>query len=144
MKAIQFKQSYFQYACLLMITLMVACAPEEKEEAIADYTGTWKCTETTSNPSGTSTFSVRLKKDGTSNTAYLMENIYNLGSNYEAALTIDASTITLGSQTVGTGNGAYKASGSGTVSASTKLSMTYKMEDGSGVADNCSATLEKQ
>ena len=142
MNTINMKSNYLCYLSALFLSVLVSCAPEEKDEAIADYSGTWKCTEATSNPSGNSTFSVRLKKDGTSNTAYFMENIYNTGN--QASLTIDASAITIASQTIGTGNSSYKASGSGTVNSSTKLTMSYKMEDGSGAVDNCSATFEKQ
>jgi hypothetical protein len=144
MNTINMKSNYLCYLSALFLSVLVSCAPEEKVEAIADYSGTWKCTETTSNPSGNSTFSVRLKKDGTSNTAYFMENIYNLNFSNQASLTIDASAITIASQTIGTGNSSFKASGSGTVNSSTKLTMSYKMEDGSGAVDNCSATFEKQ
>ena len=59
-------------------------------------------------------------------------------------MSIGAAAISISSQTIGAGNTSFTASGSGTVNASTKLTMTYKMEDGSGAADNCSATFNKQ
>lgn len=127
-----------------MISFMAACAPETEEDIIADYSGTWTCSETTSNPAGTSNFSVRLKKVGTSTTEYKVENFYNLGFNNEAAISIGATSITISSQTIGSGNAAFTASGSGSVNSATKLTMSYKMDDGSGVADNCSATFAKQ
>jgi len=133
-----------QFALVLLIAFMASCAPETEEEVVADYTGTWTCNETTSNPAGTTNFSVRLKKVGTSTTEYKVENFYNLGFNNEAAINIGASSITISSQTIGSGNSAFTASGSGTVNSATKLTMSYKMDDGSGVSDNCSATFAKQ
>jgi hypothetical protein len=127
-----------------MIAFLASCAPETAEEVVADYTGTWTCTETTSSPAGTSNFSVKLKKVGASTTEYKIENFYNLGFNNEAAVSIGASSITISSQTIGSGNAAYTASGSGTVNSATKLTMSYNMNDGSGVIDNCSATFAKQ
>ncbi len=126
------------------MTLIASCAPETSEEVVPDYTGTWTCTETTSSPAGTSNFSVRLKKVGTSTTEYKIENFYNLGFNNEAAVSISASSITISTQTIGSGNAAYSASGSGSVNSATKLTMSYNMNDGSGVIDKCSATFAKQ
>jgi hypothetical protein len=81
---------------------------------------------------------------GSSTSEYKIENFYNLGFNNEAAVSIGISSITIASQTIGSGNGAFTASGSGTVNSATKLTMSYKMDDGSGVTDNCSATFAKQ
>lgn len=133
-----------QFALVLCLAFLASCAPEPTEEVVADYTGTWTCTETTSNPAGTTSYSVKLKKAGASTSEYKIENFYNLGFNNEAAVSIGASSITIASQTVGTGNAAFTASGSGSVNSSTKLTMNYKMDDGSGAADNCSATFAKQ
>lgn len=144
MKTYQSTKKVLQFALILMMAFLASCAPETEEDIVADYTGTWTCTETTSNPAGTSNFSVRLKKVGSSTTEYKIENIYNLGFNNEAALSISSSSITMASQTIGSGNAAFTASGSGTVNSSTKLSMNYNMDDGSGVVDNCSATFAKQ
>ena len=127
-----------------MMAFIASCAPETEEQIVADYTGTWTCTETTSNPAGTSNYSVRLKKVGASTSEYKVENFYNLGFNYEAAVSIGTSTINISTQTVGSGNSAFTASGSGAVNTATKLTMSYKMDDGSGAVDNCSATFVKQ
>jgi hypothetical protein len=144
MNTISSQNRLFQFALILMIAFLASCAPETAEEVVADYTGTWTCTETTSSPAGTSNFSVKLKKVGASTTEYKIENFYNLGFNNEAAVSIGASSITISSQTIGSGNAAYTASGSGTVNSATKLTMSYNMNDGSGVIDNCSATFAKQ
>lgn len=144
MKTTLFQNKFFQFALLFVMTLLASCAPETAEEVVADYTGTWTCNETTSSPAGQSNFSVRLKKVGTSTTEYKIENFYNLGFNNEAAVSIGATSITISSQTIGSGNAAYAASGSGTVNSATKLTMSYNMNDGSGVVDNCSATFTKQ
>jgi hypothetical protein len=114
------------------------------QKKLWQITGTWTCSETTSNPAGSSTFSVKLKKAGSSTSEYKIENFYNLGFNNEAAVSIGASSITIASQTIGSGNAAFTASGSGSVNTSTKLTMAYSMNDGSGAADNCNATFTKQ
>jgi len=144
MKSIPSKKSLVQFVVVTLLSFLAACAPEPADEVVADYTGTWTCNETTSNPAGTTTYSVKLKKAGTSTTNYKVENFYNLGFNNEAAVSIGATSITISSQTIGSGNSAFTGSGSGTVNSSTKLTMSYTMNDGSGVADNCSATFSKQ
>ena len=144
MKTLSSQNRFLQFALVLMMAFIASCAPETDQDIVADYTGNWTCTETTSNPAGTSNYSVRLKKVGSSTSEYKIENFYNLGFNNEAAVSIGASSITISSQTIGSGNAAFTASGSGSVNSATKLTMSYKMDDGSGVADNCSATFAKQ
>jgi hypothetical protein len=144
MNMIQFQKRFLQISLVVLIAFLASCAPETKEEVVADYTGNWTCTESTSNPAGTSSYAVKLKKVGTSTTEYKIENFYNLGFNNESAVSIGSSSITISSQTIGSGNSAFTASGSGSVNSSTKLTMSYKMDDGSGSIDNCSATFTKQ
>ena len=144
MKNLSSHHRFLQFALVTMMAFLASCAPETEQDIVADYTGTWTCTETTSNPATTSNYSVRLKKVGSSTSEYKRENFYNLGFNNEAAVSIGISSITIASQTIGSGNGAFTASGSGTVNSATKLTMSYKMDDGSGVTDNCSATFAKQ
>jgi|688.fasta_scaffold231626_1 hypothetical protein len=144
MKNLSSHHRFLQFALVTMMAFLASCAPETEQDIVADYTGTWTCTETTSNPATTSNYSVRLKKVGSSTSEYKIENFYNLGFNNEAAVSIGISSITIASQTIGSGNGAFTASGSGTVNSATKLTMSYKMDDGSGVTDNCSATFAKQ
>ena len=144
MKNLSSQHRFLQFALVTMMAFLASCAPETEQDIVADYTGTWTCTETTSNPATTSNYSVRLKKVGSSTSEYKIENFYNLGFNNEAAVSIGISSITIASQTIGSGNGAFTASGSGTVNSAAKLTMSYKMDDGSGVTDNCSATFAKQ
>ena len=144
MKNLSSQHRFLQFALITMMAFLASCAPETEQDIVADFTGTWTCTETTSNPATTSNYSVRLKKVGSSTSEYKIENFYNLGFNNEAAVSIGISSITIASQTIGSGNGAFTASGSGTVNSATKLTMSYKMDDGSGVTDNCSATFAKQ
>ena len=144
MKNLSSQHRFLQFALVTMMAFLASCTPETEQDIVADYTGTWTCTETTSNPATTSNYSVRLKKVGSSTSEYKIENFYNLGFNNEAAVSIGISSITIASQTIGSGNGAFTASGSGTVNSATKLTMSYKMDDGSGVTDNCSATFAKQ
>ncbi len=132
-----------QLVLVALVSFMAACAPEDTKDVEADFSGTWACNETTSNPAGTTNFTVNIKKDGSSGNSYKISNFYNLGYSHEALVTISSSSVSLSSQTIGSGNSAYSASGSGTVSSSTKFSMSYKMDDGSGAADNCNATFTK-
>ncbi len=144
MNIYQSHKKNLQYVLILMMAFLASCAPETEEVIVADYTGTWTCTETTSNPAGNSNYSVKLKKSGSGASEYKIENFYNLGFNNEAAVSIGTTSITLASQTIGTGNAAFTASGSGSINSATKLTMSYKMDDGSGAVDNCSATFAKQ
>ena len=128
---------------VLIIMLIVSCAKDETTTTV-DYTGSWTCVETATNPAGTTTFTIHLKKNGTSETAYYMENIYNLGFSVQASLTISGNSITIAQQSVGSGTNHFNTSGSGSVTSSTKISLSYKMDDGSGAIDNCTATLTKQ
>lgn len=144
MNPILTSKKIWQFTVVILVAFLASCAPEPTDEVIADYSGSWTCTETTSNPAGSSSFSVKLKKVGSSTSEYKIENFYNLGFNNEAAVSIGASSITLSSQTIGSGNAAFTASGSGSVSSATKITMNYNMDDGSGVTDNCSATFAKQ
>ena len=144
MKNLSSQHRFLQFALITMMAFLASCAPETEQDIVADFTGTWTCTETTSNPATTSNYSVRLKKVGSSTSEYKIENFYLLGFNNEAAVSIGISSITIASQPIGSGNGAFTASGSGTVNSATKLTMSYKMDDGSGVTDNCSATFAKQ
>jgi hypothetical protein len=144
MNIMQFQKKILQFSIIILIAFLASCAPETSEEVVADYTGNWTCSESTSNPAGTSTYTVKLKKVGTSTTEYKIENFYNLGFNNEAAVSIGAASINISSQTIGSGNSAFTASGSGTVNSATKLTMTYNMNDGSGAIDNCNATFTKQ
>ena len=57
MNKINHSKSILQFAIIIMIAFLASCAPEPTEEVVADYTGTWTCSETTSNPAGSSTFS---------------------------------------------------------------------------------------
>lgn len=144
MNTLKYKKQYFHFAVVLLMTFLAACAPEPTEEAVADYSGTWTCNETTTNPAGTSSYTVRIKRAGTVTSEYKIENFYNTGYKNEAAVSIGASSITINSQTIGSGSTSFTASGSGSVVSSSKLSMNYKMDDGSGDIDNCSATFVKQ
>ncbi|HRG57397.1 MAG TPA: hypothetical protein PK323_00480 [Bacteroidia bacterium] len=144
MNTTKIKSKFLHFSTIILMIFIASCAPEPTEEPVADFTGTWTCNETTSNPAGSSSYSVRLKKVGSSVSDYKIENFYNLGFSNEASVNIGSSSITISSQTIGSGNSAFTASGSGSVTTSTKLSMNYKMDDGSGAIDNCTATFTKQ
>jgi hypothetical protein len=129
------------FAIFCIACFFSSCVPEETEnEVTPDYSGSYSCKETTSNPSGTTTFTVHLKKQSTGET-YNLENFYNVGFNYSANLNFSGSGITIPNQTVS----GFTASGSGSVQSDGKISLSYRVDDGSGSgADNCSATLTKQ
>lgn len=117
---------------------LISCQPEEIEEPEIDLTGSWSCAETSTNPAGTSTFTVHIKKSGS---GYTVENFYNLGFNHSANISVSDKSITIPSQSIA----GFSISGSGTVSSSTKISLSYQADDGSGSnLDNCTANLTKQ
>jgi hypothetical protein len=130
---------------LLMVAfsagLLVSCAPEEVEEQpIPDYSGSYSCTETTSNPAGTSTFTVHLKKQSGAE-SYRAENFYNLGFNYSANLSISGSSVSIPNQAIS----GFNLSGNGSIQSDGKIRLSYRVDDGSGSGtDNCTATLSKQ
>ncbi|MCC6251614.1 MAG: hypothetical protein IT238_04040 [Bacteroidia bacterium] len=126
------------------VLFVASCAPEPSEEPEPDYSGSWTCNETATNPAGTSSFTVKLVKVGTASSEYKIQNFYNLGFNNEAKVSIGTSGVYMSSQTIGSGNSAFTASGSGTVNSTAKFSMNYEMSDGSGDVDACSATFTKQ
>jgi hypothetical protein len=130
------------YIATSLGTLLISCAPEETEEPIPDLSGNYSCSETTSNPAGTTTFSVNIKKTGSGNENYRIENFYNLGFNHSALFSVSGGSITLSNQNVSN----FSASGSGTVISATRINLSYQMSDGSGPSgiDNCTATLTKQ
>lgn len=136
------KQSNLSKVALLWLTLLfTACAPEEQEDLPApDYTGSYTCKETASNPAGTTTFTVHLKKQASSE-SYTLENFYNVGFNHSASLTISGATISIPTQSIS----GFSASGSGSIQSDGKIVLNYRMDDGSGSGtDNCNATLTKQ
>jgi hypothetical protein len=123
---------------VLISGLLVSCQPEEVEEPAIDLTGSWSCTETSGNPSSSSTFTIHIKKSGS---GYTMENFYNLGFNHTATLSVTDKNITIPNQSIA----GFSVSGSGTISTATKVNLSYQADDGSGSnLDNCTATLAKQ
>lgn len=127
-----------RFFCLAFFLMnLVACSPET-DPADPDFSGSWTCKETTSNPAGTSTFTVHLKKSGNE---YLMENFYNLGFNYQAKLLFTDDNISIVQQNIG----GFAITGSGNAKSSTSIVLSYTANDGSGSgSDVCSAELTKK
>lgn len=137
MKTTEF-QRVLSTLLLISALFLVSCQPEEVQEPEVDLTGSWSCAETSTNPAGTSTFTVHIKKSGS---GYVIENFYNLGFNHSANITVSDKTISIPSQSVA----GFSVSGSGNVNSSTKVSLSYQADDGSGSnLDNCTANLTKQ
>lgn len=143
-KLIEIKGYLWIFFTTLCIAFLSGCAPENETEIVPDYTGTWTCTETSSNPPGTITYGVRIKKVGASDVNYTVENFYNLGYSNAASITISGTNILVASQTIGSGSNSFSVNGSGSVNNSAKLSLSYAVNDGSSAVDNCTAVLVKQ
>ena len=120
---------------LIFTIFLGSCVPEPVDP---DYSGSWNCQETTSNPAATATFTVHLKKSGTN---YQMENIYNLGFNVQANLVFTSSSISIPQQQLA----GFGISGSGQANGENSISLSYTADDGSGQgADNCTAQLTRK
>lgn len=123
---------------VLISSLLISCQPEEIEEPNIDLTGSWSCTETSGNPSSTSTFTVHIKKSAS---GYTIENFYNLGFNHTANISVTDKNISIPSQSIA----GFGVSGSGSIISETKVSLSYQADDGSGSnLDNCTSSLSKQ
>ena len=136
------KTIVFQRVQLVIIVLFsiffVSCQPEEVVEPETDLTGSWTCSETSGNPSSTSSFTVHIKKSGS---GYTVENFYNLGFNHTANINVSNTSISIPSQNIA----GFSVSGSGSIVSSAKITLNYQADDGSGsTIDNCTATLNRK
>ena len=77
-KKIDIKGYLWVFALALYVAFLAGCAPETDTEIVPDYTGNWTCTETSSNPAGTISYGVKIKKVGLSDVNYTIENFYNI------------------------------------------------------------------
>lgn len=134
----------FRFTLILIfagLLFMVSCAPEEPEDVpTPDYSGSYTCKETSSNPAATTSFTINLKKQANEE-SYTSDNFYNLGFNYSANLSISGSTVSIPSQTVS----GFSISGSGSIQSDGKIQLNYRVDDGSSSGiDNCTAILTKR
>ncbi len=138
------KLHLFSTAVILFSLLLVSsCKKEEPTPSTpADprdqYVGSWTCNET-SQLNGSTSFTIHINKSGSNSAQVLIENFYNLGFSNTAAVTVNSTSLTIPQQTY-SGN---QISGSGTLTSSTTISLTYTVFDGSNT-DHCTASCVKQ
>jgi hypothetical protein len=121
---------------------LASCTPDDQEPVPKDsrdqYLGTWTCSEN-SKQNGQSTYNVNLKINTSDKDQMLIDNLYNYGFNKTAYFIINASAISIPSQTY---SGSNTLSGSGTISSSSKINLTFYVKDGAST-DTCTAVLTK-
>lgn len=143
------KKTFSQYAywgMVVLITFLASCASNDDDSPTPtderdEYIGTWSCAENSSK-SGASTYDVVLRKNVNESNQFFMDNFYLLGSTHAAVITKSGNSLTIPTQSV-SGN---TVQGSGSISSSTKINLSYTTNDGSGPGgiDNCTAILTKK
>ncbi len=138
-------QNFVLYTTTLLLLILASCSSNESETPSPTddrdaYLGTWSCAENSSK-SGASTFDVILRKNANEANQILIDNFYLLGATHFATLTKSGNALTLSSQSV-SGN---TVQGSGTIASTTKINLSYSVNDGSGSGpDNCTAVYTKR
>lgn len=126
---------------------VVACKPDKQDDPASTpantdnrdkYTGSWNCNET-NKTSGTANYTVSISKSGSSSSAILISNFYGLGSTSTATANVSGSTFIIPYQQLGSFG---FAAGSGTLSTSTQLNMTYTTNINAS-KDTCTASCAK-
>lgn len=148
-QGIAMKKSCSPFACwglMILITFLASCAANDDDvptptDERDEYIGTWSCAENSSK-SGASTYDVVLRKNVNESGQFLMDNFYLLGSTHAAVISKSGNSLTIPTQSV-SGN---TVQGSGSISNSTKINLSYTINDGSGPGgiDNCTAVLTKK
>ncbi len=136
------KRSHFFFAVLIFaLGFFSSCQPDQQPtptDARDAYVASWTCNEHSSQI-GASTYTVHISKSTTNATQVLIDNFYNLGTNFKAMTDINGTSLTIPTQTLNSN----QLHGSGTKVATNTVNLTYYMNNGSAV-DTCSATLTRQ
>jgi hypothetical protein len=98
----------------------------------------WTCSET-STQAGSSTYTILISKSTTNSAEVLLENFYDIGSQYKARVSVSGNTLTIPQQLLN-GN---QLNGSGSMSGNNAFSLTYYINNGSSI-DTCTATCTRQ
>ncbi len=141
-------QRIVKYTLSIMIILFTSC---EDLDDLGNVNGdprdkiidTWMCDENSElYKSLKNTFLVDISKDPNDSSRVLLDNFYNMGLGKSVTARISGSTLTLDQQTV---DGFTFTSGSGYISSDNQeIEWTYKVDDGSGIIDNVTATFSRR
>ncbi|NJK85388.1 MAG: hypothetical protein HC906_04885 [Bacteroidales bacterium] len=106
--------------------------------------GQWNCQESNSLKStdAEDRYTIYISPDSNDSTKFYISNFYHLGNDVEATAKLNGMTLTLPKQSL---EGGYTInSGTGKISSNYKqITWTYAVDDGSGDADNATATYSK-
>ncbi len=130
-----------KYSLFIIVLTLTACTKDEESTPIDPrdkYIGSWVCAEN-SKINGQTTFNVNIKKNTTDDTQILIDNFYNYGFNKSIFITLSTSTITITQQIF---SGSNTVNGTGIVSSSSKINLTYYVNDGAST-DTCTSILTK-
>lgn len=119
----------------LLLTLAVACAPEDDDtvDFRDDFTGSWTCQETQGDFAPQS-YAVSVSKVGDENEISI-RGLYNQGSTFEVSAQVDGPDFTIPTQSVD----GFVLSGGGSVNNSGSIVyLNFAINDG-GSTDNVSA-----
>jgi hypothetical protein len=130
---------------VLVITIaFFSCAPEEEDTSPSPvdqkqkWIGNWTCQETAGmNPA---TYTIHII-DSVGTNYVLIENLYSSGFSTRVKGLINATTMTIANQALGSGG--YTVDGNGTLANNTTINLTFNVNDGSSI-DNVVATVTKQ
>ena len=137
------------YALIIGTSLLMAsCASDSKDDPSSPspstdtrdkYVAHWLVTEHSAGPAGTTSHTVNITKSTSLSSDILIANFYGMPSSSVRA-TVSNNTFTIPYQTV---SGGFVVGGSGTLSSSTVINLTYTTAIGTD-RDSCTATYAKQ
>ncbi|MFH2142587.1 MAG: hypothetical protein ABIJ97_09210 [Bacteroidota bacterium] len=116
------------------LSLMISCEPDDPDDSTDDprdkIENTWRCDEN-SQVFSTTTYTVDIKKDATSEDKVLIYRFYNLGAQKFLKATLNGTSLTISNQIIDDNI----ISGSGLIMNNfKKIQWTYYVDDGSGVS----------
>ena len=138
-------KTYFKKLFLLVFfsSLIISCAPDDTAtptptEPRDKVIGTYTCEEI-ENVTSTTTFDIVVRKNTTTTDGLLIDNFFNIGSQYTTKATFNSNSISIPQQAVSS----FNINGSATFNGSNKLQLNYKVVVGGNIS-NCTATATKQ
>lgn len=131
------KKIFVSISVLFYILLLVTSCKKEENVAngAADFVGDYRTSDACSNTAN-STYIITIKENPSNADQILLYNFYNCGNTKYITADINGNSITIFTQ-------AYTSttvSGSGMLSGG-NIDLSYEVDDGSGILDSCSASL---
>jgi hypothetical protein len=128
---------------VIFSSLIIACTPDDNAtptptEPRDNLIGIYSCEEV-ENGTNTTTFDIIVRKNTTTTDGLLIDNFFNIGSQYTTNATFSNNSINIPQQTVSS----FSINGNATFNGSNKLQLTYKVVVGGNIS-NCTAIATKQ